>query len=932
MASQSIVRGLLLALALGVASCGGGGSNIASPGGSGPTTPPGGGGGGTPTGLTLPSGAPVTEIVTINAAATRAGNVTLNAVAGRVYEISGRVDVGTDVGAAGGSGVSATLTIEPGVTLMADSAGDMLIINRGSRIQAVGTASQPIIFTSRADLQGSNDPATSTRQWGGVIILGRAPIRNCNAAVAQATVQCENAVEGVTAATGSQALYGGATSNDNSGAFQYVQIRYPGEFLTSAAAGDDLNGLTLGGVGSGTTIGHVQVHNSGDDGVELFGGTVNLKNIIITGALDDSLDYDAGWTGNLQYLVIRQSAVVGGPDRMVEASNLRVSSTGDALFTNPTITNFTMVGVPVNSNNSAIRGIEMNATGGTPGSSGRYYNGVVTGSTTCLHTDSANATLAPQMNSVLLDCPGSYGASAQGIINAGANNSTNVSSTLQGVLPGPNELARTAVNPATINSFFDPASYIGAFSSTETIAANWATGWSYQLFGASACPAGTVENGTLAGLRRCTLSGTIGANSVPASVRLVAGNIYELSGRVDVGVDRGANGTGGIAAALTIDPGVTVFGKNSADMLIINRGSQIFVNGTANAPVIMTSIADAANPGRANESSATREWAGLIVLGRAPIRNCNAAVAQGTAACEQAVEGVTVATGSQALYGGATANDNSGRISYLQIRYPGAFLTSAAAGDDLNGLTLGGVGSATQLDHIQVHNSGDDGIELFGGTARMRHIVITGAVDDSLDYDAGWQGLLQFAIIVQGPDTDRDRMVEASNLRVSSTGDDLMTNPTISNFTFVGMPTNLAGSNINGIEMNATGGTPGSSGIWVNGVVTGSTTCLVATSANTNPAPQINSVLFDCPGAYAAAATDRINAGANNSTTTANSLASAYAGGRPFINGAAENARTAVNASTLNSFFTATSYIGAVQGPSDTWWQGWTCRLDNTPC
>ena len=248
------------------------------------------------------------------------------------------------------------------------------------------------------------------------------------------------------------------------------------------------------------------------------------------------------------------------------------------------------------------------------------------------------------------------------------------------------------------------------------------------------------------------------------------------------------------------------------------------------------------------------------MLGRA--RSVCSAVAQGTAACDGG-RGVTVATGTQALYGGATADDNSGRLSYLQIRYPGAFLTSAAAGDDLNGLTLGGVGSATQIDHIQVHNSGDDGIELFGGTARMRHIVITGAVDDSLDYDAGWTGMLQFAIIVQGPDTDRDRLVEASNLRLLSSGDDLMTNPRISNFTFVGMPTNFAASAINGIEMNATGGTPGSSGVWVNGVVTGSTNCLVAGAANTNPAPRFDSVLFDCPGAYAAAATDLITAGTN---------------------------------------------------------------------
>ena len=173
---------------------------------------------------------------------------------------------------------------------------------------------------------------------------------------------------------------------------------------------------------------------------------MNLKNIVITGALDDSLDYDAGWGGHLQYLVIRQSAMVGGPDRMVEASNLRMLSTGDTVFTNPTIANFTMVGLPVNSANSAIRGIEMNATGGTPGSSGRYLNGVVTGSTTCLHTDGVTPrSRRPSTRRCLIARARlALGASH---INAGANNTTNVPSSLQGVLPGPNELAHTAVNP-----------------------------------------------------------------------------------------------------------------------------------------------------------------------------------------------------------------------------------------------------------------------------------------------------------------------------------------------------------------------------------------------------------------------------------------------------------------------------------------------------
>ena len=150
---------------------------------------------------------------------------------------------------------------------------------------------------------------------------------------------------------------------------------------------------------------------------EIFGGVANMKYVVITGALDDSLDYDEGWQGNVQFLVIRQTALTGGPDRLVEASNRVVSSTAPGtLQTNPTIANFTMIGLPTNSSNANLNGVEMNNTGGTPGSSGRWLNGVVTGSTTCLNVTNANTSPAPRVDSVLFDCPGAYAAAATTVI------------------------------------------------------------------------------------------------------------------------------------------------------------------------------------------------------------------------------------------------------------------------------------------------------------------------------------------------------------------------------------------------------------------------------------------------------------------------------------------------------------------------------------
>jgi hypothetical protein len=923
------------ALALGLAACSQG-SDVASPGLTASGTPPGGGagsgGGGTGSGAaTCPAGTTnaggLGAFTVCNLTGEVLNNLTLPNLSGVVYRINGRVDVGRDLGADGAAanGAAATLTIAPGVRLFGDVAGDILIVNRGSRISAIGTASQPIVFTAKEEIDGSVNVATSTRLWGGVILLGRAPIRGCSTAVVQGTVECQNAIEGVTAGTGRQALYGGATPTDNSGVMRYVTIRHSSDFLTSAAAGDDLNGLTLGGVGSGTDLSFIQVHNSGDDGIEVFGGAVNARNLVISGALDDSLDYDEGWTGNVQFVLVRQALTgSGGPDRVIEGSNRTVASSGGTLNTNPTVANFTFVGIRQNDAGGLLQGIVHNNTGGTPGGSGRYLNGVMTGSNVCAVSDTANTTIAPRFDSTLFDCPTALGAAAAAQVAAGANNSTATPNSLTTFMPGPAELARTAVNAAAVNSFFTQTTYIGAFAPSESAAANWATGWTIGVFAPPAgCPTGTTDTGsTVGGQRNCRLSGVLGEGGLPASVRLVAGNIYQISGRVDVGADRGAAGTGGTAASLTIDAGVTVYGNSASDVLIVNRGSQIFVNGTASAPVVLTSLPDVLNT-QSNPDRASREWAGVIVLGRAPIRGCSTAVAQGSVDCQNAIEGITAATGRQALYGGAVASDSSGRISNMQIRYPGAFLTSAAAGDDLNGLTLGGVGSGTELTNIQIHNSGDDGIEIFGGTVNIRNWVVTGALDDSFDLDEGWVGSAQFGIVLQaltasgGP----DRLIESSNRTVASLAGTLNTNPTVANFTFVGLRQNDAGGSIQGITLNNTGGTPGSSGRYLNGVVTGSNVCIVTDTAGTSPAPRFDSLLLDCPTALATSAAGLVAAGANNSTGVVNSLTSR------FINGTAETGRTAIDPTTVNSFFVAAPYVGAVQNASDTRFRGWTCGL-----
>jgi hypothetical protein len=351
-------------------------------------------------------------------------------------------------------------------------------------------------------------------------------------------------------------------------------------------------------------------------------------------------------------------------------------------------------------------------------------------------------------------------------------------------------------------------------------------------------------------------------------------------------------------------------------------------------------------------------------VGRAPIRKCATAVPAESINCQNEVEGITASTGRPARYGGASPGDSSGSMQFVQIKFGGAFLPGAASGDDLNGLTLGGVGSGTTINNVQVHNNGDDGIEIFGGRVNLRNIIITGAFDDSFDCDEGWTGTAQFGLVIQrlfsagggGPDS----MVECSNaIGLATSAATVQTRPTIANFTFVGQSVNNGGNAIRGIALDSSGGTPGASGRFFNSVVVGSTRCLaVSTSDNAsgrgaadltiNP-PTFNSVLFDCgSGTFSPEAVARVAAGTNNSgpTTfqspyTANTLAvpSAPAVANTinfptrFVNGANETARAAFDLSTLgNPFLTPTTYIGAVRNNSDNWWRSWSCGLESNNC
>ena len=207
----------------------------------------------------------------------------------------------------------ATLTIQPG-TVIASNAGGSLAVTRGARISAVGNQSEPIIFTSKNDVLTwtAGNPKTGTwrpvcNEWGNLTIMGRAYISENAVATNTASPNANNiaTMEGLTAAApgDTNVLYGGGDDLDDSGTLAYCSFRYGGLVIGLA---NELNGLSLGGVGKETTIDHMEIMNNVDDGIEIWGGTVNLQYVSIWNIGDDSLDIDQGWRGKVQFGLIVQ--------------------------------------------------------------------------------------------------------------------------------------------------------------------------------------------------------------------------------------------------------------------------------------------------------------------------------------------------------------------------------------------------------------------------------------------------------------------------------------------------------------------------------------------------------------------------------------------------------------------------------------------------
>ncbi len=200
---------------------------------------------------------------------------------------------------------------------------------------------------------------------------------------------------------------------------------------------------------------------------------------------------------------------------------------------------------------------------------------------------------------------------------------------------------------------------------------------------------------------------------------------------------------------LTIEPGTIIKGEvgtgPNATALIIARGAKLMAEGTATSPIIFTTIADEIMPGSIDSPNMSADldglWGGLIVLGNAPISADNPSVQ---------IEGIPPSD-QNGLYGGSDVADNSGVLKYISIRHGGA---NIGEGNEINGLTLGGVGNGTIIENIEVVANQDDGVEWFGGSVNVKNVIVWGAGDDALDTDQSWSGTLDNFIVISGESTD----------------------------------------------------------------------------------------------------------------------------------------------------------------------------------
>ena len=653
------------------------------------------------------------------------GNITANTTwtSNKTYLISGLVFV-----------KGATLTIQPGTVILGDAtvANSSLIITKGAKINAVGTSTSPIVFTSNKD---ANSRAKG--DWGGVIILGKSTVNKVGGI---------GNIEGI--AVSGDTEYGGATTpddNDNSGNLKYVRIEYGGYVF---ATDQEINGLTLGGVGRNTVIDYVQCSFINDDAFEWFGGTVNASHLVAYRCLDDNFDTDNGFSGSVQFcLGVRDADIsdqsasstsegfesdndaagsTNTPQTTCVFSNVTDISGFRGTVTNPYASTFKFrrgARLRRNSGIKILNSILMDAPFGVfiDGAACRanlqsgvtvFKNNIVAGNIQAVDpTTTGYATVKDSLFSSTKFKNDSLTATTDLLV-------TPYDYLAPDYRPAPLSLALSNVNftdaafngrtiIVTAASFIKEVTYRGAFAPAPSTM--WTDGWTNW-----------DPNNTTYPNVDTTITGTIST-----STTWTANHTYLISGLVYVAA----------GATLTIEPGTVIKGDATVanSSLIITKGAKLNAIGTVDQPIVFTS----------SKSLATRaigDWGGVILLGRASYNGVGGV---------SNIEGIAASTNTE-FGGGATPNDNdnSGTLKYVRIEFGGYIF---ATDKEINGLTMGAVGRGTVIDYVQCSFINDDAFEWFGGTVNCSHLVAYRCLDDNFDTDNGFSGSVQFGLGVRDP-------------------------------------------------------------------------------------------------------------------------------------------------------------------------------------
>lgn len=400
------------------------------------------------------------------------------------------------------------------------------------------------------------------------------------------------------------------------------------------------------------------------------------------------------------------------------------------------------------------------------------------------------------------------------------------------------------------------------------------------------CP--THPNVTEGNSGECVVSASL-TSPMTENITLDAGNTWYLDGPFVVGDDSAET-------VLTIEAGTTVFGGDGS-FILIQRGSKIMAEGTASAPIVLTSA-------KATGSRGPEDWGGLVINGRAPINN--SANADGSAPGE-------AGTGN---YGGNDPDDNSGVLKYLRVEFAGNKIDLE---NELNGIAFQGVGAGTTVDFIQTHMTSDDGIEFFGGTVNVKHVVVTGSDDDSIDWTGGWNGMAQFLVAMQMPDsgTEAERGIEADNLEDDNSATPY-SNPTLSNLTLIARDGNTAA----GMKLRR-----GTKGMIYNAIVDGfGDVCIDVSDAQTeanvdDDSLRVMNSYFNCTGGAAEAGTKGADLAAGAGNMEADPMLDGW------MPGAGSPALSA-GSGPADDFFDTVDYAGAFDGTND-WAAGWTTDATN---